>query len=656
MPAAAHLLWLIPVLPLLGAVFNGFLALAASRTSDGPNRGIVGFLAVAAPALSFVLVLICTFALEHAPKDAHGSAMLSQSLWTWFQVGDVPIRLGFAFDRLTAVMLLFVTGIGTLIHLYSIGYMAHDRGFARFMAYLNLFMFAMITLVLGDGLVVTFLGWEGVGLCSYLLIGFWHQNDDYNDAARKAFVMNRIGDLGFLLGAFILVWACGHLDYVGINQAALGGQLGGSTLAAACLLLFLGCTGKSAQIPLLTWLPDAMAGPTPVSALIHAATMVTSGVYLVARLGPAFGACPDVLSVILVVGCLTAVFGAVAGLFQHDIKKALAYSTVSQLGFMFMAIGCGAYTVAIFHVFTHAFFKATLFLGSGAVIHGLGHEQDMRRMGGLAKLMPFTWIVMLIGWWAIIGLPPFAGFWSKDLILERLFAGNPLTMAVGVIAVFTALITAIYMTRMLVLTFKGQPRVERHAGDLHALPITMGISLAILAIGSAVAGCLWMGIFGEQAAWFQHYLSGVLGGGEHLARVRLHIDHDENHTLAYVVAIMGTLTAITGGLWAWLRWTRPQSAAVPAHGSDTAPTGFGGAWTYAFDRVYDLGVVLPVRLISMIAYGLTLLPLVGPAAGGTARFLADGYVSLQRSRLRSQLTLSLAGVVAILAVLFFHLK
>jgi NADH-quinone oxidoreductase subunit L len=674
-----HHLWLIPVLPLLGAIINGGLSLGGASGPNGPNRGMVGFIAVLMPALAFALTVAATVQLAQMPSNA----VLHQHLWTWFQFGSLNLGLGLLFDHLSSLMLLFVTGIGTLIHLYSVGYMAGDRGFARFMAYLNLFMFAMITLVIGDSLPATFLGWEGVGLCSYLLIGFWHKTEEYNDAARKAFVVNRVGDLGFLLGGFALLAVAGGLDYQTItaffakenaDSLATAGKAG--MTAAAALLIFFGCTGKSAQIPLVTWLPDAMAGPTPVSALIHAATMVTAGVYLVARLGGLFADATlpvlglSALQWVMVVGAITAVWGAVAGFFQHDIKKALAYSTVSQLGFMFMACGAGRYDIALFHVFTHAFFKATLFLGSGAVIHGLHHEQDMRRMGGLAKLMPFTFVVMAVGWLAILGIAPFSGFWSKDLILESLFAKGGLGIVIGVVAVLTAAATAYYMTRMMVLTFFAPSRVDDETkAHIHGPPLTMAIPLVILAIGSAVAGFAWMGLpaaHGAHTNWFEAWLAPAVGQAQSAAlgvhAVAEHAGEAAHHgshvVLAWIMAGVGTLAAVVGGAIGWTMWKGGYRDAKPEHGTSTAPTGFGGSWTYGFDRLYDWTIVLPVKAIGLLGYwivelfaiaGLTQLVAMG------VNYVAEGYAAIQRSRLRSQLALSMAGLVVILVVIAYHL-
>ncbi len=664
----SSLLWLIPALPLFGAIVNGALALAGSKDPYGPPRGIVATIAVLMPALSFALTLAAAAQLggfgEPAPP-------LRQDLFTWFHGTGLDLAFGLTIDRLSALMLCFVTGIGSLIHLYSVGYMGQDRGFARFMSYMNLFMFAMIILVMGSSLPVTFLGWEGVGLCSYLLIGFWHKTPEYADAARKAFVYNRVGDLGFLLGAFALYQVTGSLDYAAISEwfrtadtAALTSAH--SLVTAGCVLLFLGCAGKSAQIPLQAWLPDAMAGPTPVSALIHAATMVTAGVYLVARLSDAYACSPEALAVIAVVGLLTAIWGAVAGLVQNDIKKALAYSTVSQLGFMFIAAGCGAFDVAIFHVFTHAFFKAAMFLSAGAVIHGLHHEQDMRRMGGLQKHLPVAYLAMFYGVWAITGIPAAAGFFSKDLIIESALVGHvsvfghDLAAVIGYAAMATAGLTAVYMTRMFVLTFKGSSRVEaKTLAHIESTPITMAIPLVILGFGSLIAGFAW---FGPSLAWFnvpeggmaflKHWLEPVVGPAQlKLAGAEVH--HAE---LGWIVAGVSTLIAALGIFLGWWLW-RSGPKVVPEHGASTAPTGFGGGWTFGFDKVADWAVVKPILVVAYGIYWVVELAILGVAGwlcAAGSRALGDGYaLALQRSRLRTSLALAMLGLAAAIAVLIY---
>jgi NADH-quinone oxidoreductase subunit L len=668
-----ELLWLIPFLPLLGAMINGALSLGGAKSSYGPSRGFVSLIAVLMPGLAFVITVICALKLSSIGSIETNPALVQQA-WDWMsvQVGgfSLNVQFGFLFDRLTSMMLLFVTGIGTLIHLYSVGYMWEDRGFARFMAYLNLFMFSMIILVIGDSLPLTFLGWEGVGMCSYLLIGFWHQNNEYNDAARKAFIVNRIGDLGFLLGAFALFMVMnqngqGSLNYREIaawfqndSNAALIASASG-LLGIACVLIFLGCTGKSAQIPLVTWLPDAMAGPTPVSALIHAATMVTSGIYLLARLSDVFVAAHapvifglNPLDIVLVIGCLTAAWGAVAGLVQLDIKKALAYSTVSQLGFMFMACGVGAFDVALFHVFTHAFFKATLFLGAGSVIHGMHHEQDMRRMGGLAKLMPITYTWFFCGWWAIIGMPIGAGFFSKDLILERLYEGHGLGPIVGVVAALVALITAIYMTRVMYLTFWSPARhSDEVKGHVHESPATMLIPVTILGFGSLVVGALWCPVLepvlGKNATnAFEMYLKPVLGQAQAVMHPAGAVHHSAN--LPLMVAIVGTLIASVGWIIAKFIWGRGH-----VNSNEKDLVGFAAGWTWGFDRVYHATVIIPIKIAAWVLAWIV-DAIIGGVVGMSAKialFLSDGYTSVQRPRLRSSLALSVAGGVGLVAVL-----
>ena len=475
----------IVLLPLLGFLLNGVLA-----TQLGGNRVGKRFVTVVGcglPLISFALAIKALLSLQ-----ANGYVPLVETVYRWALIGNSSFEIAFYFDRLTSVMALIVTGVGSLIHVYSVGYMAHDKSFGRFFAYLNLFLFFMLLLVLGRSLLVLFVGWEGVGLASYLLIGFWFDDLANARAGKKAFVTNRVGDAGFLLGMFLLYQALGTLDMDRINAAFASGGGAAPAVSASLvgILLFIGATGKSAQIPLHVWLPDAMAGPTPVSALIHAATMVTAGVYLVARMSGIYLQAPEASAVIAAVGVTTAFFAATIALVQTDIKKVLAYSTVSQLGFMFLALGVGAYGVAIFHLMTHAFFKACLFLGAGSVIHALGGEQDMRKMGGLARRIPVTFVTFAVATAAIAGIPPLAGFFSKDEILWFAFAstrgGSPILWMVGAA---TALMTAFYMFRLLWLTFLGKSRmtheVEHH---VHESPLSMTGGLMLLAILSAVGG------------------------------------------------------------------------------------------------------------------------------------------------------------------------
>ncbi|MCI4429341.1 MAG: NADH-quinone oxidoreductase subunit L [Burkholderiales bacterium] len=477
------MLTLIVVLPLLGFLLNGVLATRLSGNLVG--KGFVSVAGCALPIASFLLVVKCFFDLQ-----AGGYAPLVETAYRWALIGDSAFEIAFYFDRLSAVMALIVTGVGSVIHVYSVGYMAHDKSFGRFFAYLNLFLFFMLLLVLGRSLLVLFVGWEGVGLASYLLIGFWFEELANARAGKKAFVVNRIGDAGFLLGMFVLYQALGTLDMDRINAAF--GSATPPALAASLVgvLLFIGACGKSAQIPLHVWLPDAMAGPTPVSALIHAATMVTAGVYLVARLSGLYLQAAEASALIAVVGVATAFFAATIAVVQTDIKKVLAYSTVSQLGLMFLALGVGAYGVAIFHLVTHAFFKACLFLGAGSVIHALGGEQDLRKMGGLARKIPVTFVTFAVATAAIAGIPPLAGFFSKDEILWYAFASTRggSTLLWGVAAV-TALMTAFYMFRLLWLTFLGQSRMEAKVeAHVHESPLSMTGVLMLLALLSAVGG------------------------------------------------------------------------------------------------------------------------------------------------------------------------
>jgi NADH-quinone oxidoreductase subunit L len=474
-------LWIIPALPLAAVLLN---LLFGDRLG---KRG-TAWLACGAVGLAFVAALRSVLALAALPES---SRQIVDTVYTWMRVGDFSADVSFVLDPLSAIMVLVVTGVGFLIHVYSTGYMAHDPSFRRFFLYLNLFMFSMLTLVLADNFLLMFVGWEGVGLCSYLLIGFWYERPSATEAGKKAFIVNRIGDFGFLLGMFFLFSYGGSLNYERLFAAAPHVfAAGGAVITAATLLLFVGATGKSAQLPLYTWLPDAMEGPTPVSALIHAATMVTAGVYMVARCHGLFELAPLSMQTVAVIGAATALFAATIGIAQNDIKRVLAYSTVSQLGYMFMALGVGAWTAGIFHLMTHAFFKALLFLGAGSVIHAMSDEQDMRRMGGLAKALPWTHATMLIATIAIAGIPPLAGFFSKDEILHGAFASAH--YGIWLAGLVGAAITAFYMFRLYFLTFRGASRVSDHAAHhLHESPRAMIIPLAVLAVLSIVGG--WVG-------------------------------------------------------------------------------------------------------------------------------------------------------------------
>jgi NADH-quinone oxidoreductase subunit L len=589
----------ITLAPLIGAIINGFFGKRLGERA-------VSIIAPASVFISFVLAALSFNGLLHAPANADGLRQVTEYWFTWIQVGTFQADFAYLLDPLSGVYILFITFVGFLIHVYATGYMHGDPGFYRFFAYLNLFMFMMLTLVLADNLLLLFVGWEGVGLCSYLLIGYYIRKKEAGDAAKKAFVANRIGDLSFMIGLFLIFTTFGSISFVAKGEAASFlttiatwapdhlWHLGTATVIA--LLLFGGATGKSAQIPLYVWLPDAMAGPTPVSALIHAATMVTAGVYLTARCSAVVVKSPTAMVVIAVIGAATAIFAATIGLAQNDIKKVLAYSTVSQLGYMFLACGTGYFIAGIFHVMTHAFFKALLFLGSGSVIHGMHHEQDMRYMGNLRKYMKITAGTMFVGWLAICGIIPFAGFFSKDEILWRAFSTTALPSGLNkvlwVVGVVTALLTAIYMTRLMVMTFLGgeryaqSPVIHGHGHDDHGhhahhghfkpheSPWQMWVPLVILAVLSLVGG--WVGI------------PAALGGSNHF-----------EHFLEPAIAHVGPAHAGAAHSEA-----KPEGAATQgseAHGAPSAAT------TVPAEEHHDVGTERVLMILSVVIAALGIL-------------------------------------------------
>ena len=531
----SNLVWLVPFFPLVGGLI---LIVAGSRIGE-PRAG---WLATLMTATSFAVTVAVYFDLLGMPAEERSHVV---TLFQWIPVGALQIDFALLADPLSITMALFVTGISSLIHLYAIGYMHGDPKFAKFFLYLNLFVFSMLMLVLGENLLVTFLGWEGVGACSYFLISFWHTRNSAAVAGKKAFVTNRIGDWGVMTAMFVAFSAVGSVSYKAINEAALEGTISQTAISAIALLLFVGACGKSAQLPLYFWLPDAMEGPTPVSALIHAATMVTAGVFLLTRVGPvlteSYAWVPDTIAI---VGAATALFAASIAVAQHDIKRVLAYSTVSQLGFMFLAIGSGAYVAAMFHMVTHAFFKALLFLGSGAVIHGMHHEQDMRKMGALRVAMPVTAFTFIIGWLAIAGVPPFAGFWSKDEILLYVYADNRLLYVVGMI---TALLTAYYMTRQVIMVFFGAARWNDAAtehgahGDFrpHESPKVMLVPLVVLACLSVAGGAMQLP-FSKKLHFLENWLEPVVEEAERSIKGTWAYDNK------YVLLIAASLVACTG--------------------------------------------------------------------------------------------------------------
>ena len=655
----AEYLWLVPLIPLLGFVVNGLLALvpatrlgpsdptAAGHDAHGAGHGhaaaggahgddhhpvarhrfaaIASIVGPAVLALSFALAV----AIFLAMRDAGGGgvhAPFVQTYFSWMPVGTLQIDWAFQLDQLSMVMVLVITGVGTLIHIFSIGYMRDDPGYPRFFAYLNLFVAFMLVLVLGASYPLLFIGWEGVGLCSYLLIGFWFSETANADAGKKAFIVNRIGDFGFLIAMFLLFANLGALDFVGVDAVAGDLAFDGAIVTAICLFLFLGCAGKSAQIPLYTWLPDAMAGPTPVSALIHAATMVTAGVYLVARSASLFALSPTASLTVAVVGAVTAFFAATIGLKQWDIKKVLAYSTVSQLGYMFIAVGVGAYVAGIFHLVTHAFFKALLFLGSGSVIYAMhaayhhthSHEdaQDMRNMGGMRRHLRVTWILMWIATLAIAGIPFFSGFFSKDEILAGVFLrthgstlaeaswlgipGTTILLSVYTIALASALLTAIYMTRMMIYTFHGPNRTgEEERKHLHEAPWVMTGPLLVLGMLAAAGGLLnvpalfepLFGALGVPALALEHWLEPVVG--EAALRVTHGAAPHADHTTELWLIGAAIVVAIFGIAFAAVR-LKPR-ALVPKREARPA-VGFARVLEekYFVDEAYDRAVVRPV--------------------------------------------------------------
>lgn len=528
-----NLVGLILLFPLIGAAINGLLG-------GRFKKATVGYIACGAIGLSFFIAILVFCGLVLLPPE---SRLFEKQLFNWIESGSFKAAAGLQVDPLSSLMILVVTGVGFLIHIYSIGYMHEDKGYHRYFSYLNLFTFSMLLLVLGNNFLLMFIGWEAVGLCSYLLIGFWFEKKSASDAAKKAFIVNRVGDFGFALGIMLIFLTFHTIDFTEVFHAASEGgfAVGNFTITIITLLLFMGATGKSAQIPLYTWLPDAMEGPTPVSALIHAATMVTAGVYMIARCNVLYMLSPFTMTVVASIGAVTALFAASIGLVQNDIKRVLAYSTISQLGYMFLACGVGAFSAGVFHLMTHAFFKALLFLGSGSVIHALSGEQDMRKMGGLKQHIPVTYKTFLIGTVAIAGIPPFAGFFSKDeILLESLVRGNFIYWSIAALAAF---FTAFYMFRLFFMTFHGKSRADHHVMEhIHESPGNMTVPLMILAGLSFCGG--FLGLPGASA--IDSFLSPVFGGHGHaeVSMTGAAVHHSEGHP--YLMMVISTAIAVAG--------------------------------------------------------------------------------------------------------------
>jgi NADH-quinone oxidoreductase subunit L len=599
------LLWLIPVLPLLGFVINGL-------GRNTLSKGVVGVIGSGVVLASFILSVCFFMELSSSTEK-----QFTVNLFDWISVGNLHIPLSFLYDPLSAMMLLIITGIGFLIHVYSSAYMHEDAGFAKFFAYLNLFIFFMLILVLGSNYIVMFIGWEGVGLCSYLLIGFWFTNSSYASAAKKAFVMNRIGDLGFLLGVFLMFQVFGSLEFAKVFPQAANMLPGNETITVIAILLFIGACGKSAQLPLFTWLPDAMAGPTPVSALIHAATMVTAGIYMIARSSVVFDLAPIAQNIIAIIGAATALIAALIALTQTDIKKVLAYSTVSQLGYMFLGLGVGAYTGSFFHVLTHAFFKALLFLGAGAVIHSLHHEQDMRHMGGLKSKLKTTFATMMVGTIAIAGIPPFSGFFSKDEILAHTYQYSPVLWGVGVL---TAFLTAFYMFRMMFLTFYGKFRGSHHTEEhIHESPKAMTLPLVVLAILAAVGGLLNIPhVFGGNE-WLAHWLTGANVTQNHL---------ELNHSTEFTLMGVSVLAAVIAILLAYSKYVKKAEVPVADEAPRTALEKLSYHKFY-LDEIYDTIIRKPLDAFSNFFYKIIDNKVIDGLVNGLGWTANEGSKSLR---------------------------
>lgn len=629
------LIWLVPLLPLFG-----FLLLGLLRNSLPKN--IAGIIASVTVFISF-LISCSIFYEVYEVRQSGGDASYEVEVFDWIQAGSLDISLSFLIDTLSSIMLLIVTGIGFLIHVYSVGYMKNDDGFNKFFSYLNLFIFFMLLLVLGSNYLVMFIGWEGVGLCSYLLIGFWYKNASFASAGKKAFVMNRIGDLAFLIAVILMFVTFGSIEFSGVFAQAKDVVSGDATVVLISLLLFIAATGKSAQIPLFTWLPDAMAGPTPVSALIHAATMVTAGVYMIIRSNILFALSPMVMDIIAIVGLATAIIGAATAITQNDIKKVLAYSTVSQLGYMFLGLGVGAFTGALFHVITHAFFKALLFLGAGSVIHAMSDEQDMRLMGGLKSKLPVTFVTMAIGTVAIAGIPPLAGFFSKDEILAHAFANNPVLWVGGFIA---ALFTAFYMFRLLYLTFYGKFRgTNEQEKQLHESPSSMRVPLIVLAILSIVGGAINM--------------PAVLGGGASLASFLEPIFVDTAqiiepfhlaHSTEYILMSASGLAAIVMAILAYNRYVKNQTLPKSEHDQRGVLERLSYHKFYV-DELYNGLIVKPLNKLSIFFYQIIDKAGIDGFVNGLGKGVAEsgkGIRLMQSGNVGFYIFLMVIGVIALL--------
>lgn len=627
----SNYIWLIPILPLAGFVINGL-----GRNTLPKN--LIGLLASLLVLIPFVLSVILFLEVKNSGQP------INVIYFEWIKAGKLSIPFSFLVDQLSSLMLLTITGVGFLIHVYSISYMHNDKGFGKYFAYLNLFIFFMLLLVLGSNYVILFIGWEGVGLCSYLLIGFWFTNPNYADAAKKAFVMNRIGDLGFLIAIFVMIATFGSASFTDVFLKASTLKFGNPTLMLITILLFIGATGKSAQIPLFTWLPDAMAGPTPVSALIHAATMVTAGIYMIVRSNVLFTLAPFTMHLIAVIGLATILLAAIIAVAQTDIKKVLAYSTVSQLGYMFLGLGVGAYTGAFFHVITHAFFKALLFLCAGSVIHAASGEQDMRQMGGLRKKLPVTFITMLIGAIAISGIPPFSGFFSKDEILAHVFTYSKSMYILGVIG---SMFTAFYMFRLIYLTFFGKFRgTNDQEHHLHESPSLMTVPLIVLAVLSMVGGFIGIPKALGGNHWLEHYLLPIFAStAAHTSEFSI------SHSLELTLMAVSVTSAVLAIIYASVKYGKGSNLPV-ADGEDRTPINALAYHKFYIDELYDLVIRKPLDMASKFFYKVIDLKIIDGIINGLGRVSIEsskGLRLLQTGNVGFYIFVMVIGIIAMMA-------
>ncbi len=623
------LIGLVPLFPLIGFLINGFFGKKMSKSLSG----VIASVSILA---SFILSVLIFMELNHSENKSH-----IVNLFSWINSDTLVIPFELLVDPLSSLFLLIITGIGFLIHVYSIGYMHDDEGFARFFTYLNLFVFFMLLLVLGNNYLIMFVGWEGVGLCSYLLIGFWFKNTAYNNAARKAFVMNRIGDLGFLLGIILVFITFGSISYNDVFVKA--GTVPTHIITCIALLLFVGAMGKSAQLPLYTWLPDAMAGPTPVSALIHAATMVTAGIYMIVRSNIFYSISEVASETVAIVGGITALFAATIGLFQNDIKKILAYSTVSQLGLMFLGLGVGAYSSSVFHVTTHAFFKALLFLGAGSVIHAMGGEQDIRKMGGLSSKIKITFITMLIGTIAISGIPPFSGFFSKDEILAHAYEHSPVLWFVGQV---TSMLTVFYMFRLLFLTFYGKFRgTHEQEHHLHESPPSMTFPLIVLAVLSVIGGLLGLPEFWHMPNWMANNLETVI-----LRKDPSTMPHETEWMLMGIAVLAAAATIY----FAYIVYM--QKKTLPLKEGDKMP-GFQKLVynKYYVDEFYNAVITKPLDAISVALhkfFDIQIIDGIVNGVGAAVKGIGSGIRLLQQGNIGFYVISMVIGIVFIMLLTF----